>query len=592
MFFRLLILLIAFSVSDVSGSGNPCDILDVTKDKKEIKRLLNTENGFSGLKLADSIIVLIYENDLIDCEESMWIFIRKGECLELILEYEEALVVYHEIIQRAKSNRHWEILAETYISIGRIHETIGRELDCKRSLGKAKVIIDKHKLYKSLAHYAVRYASYHRIYDNRDTARNWATLAVKYGREYNVGRSEIDGNLILGIVATDIDTAIFHFNRATDLFVERNSFYGAATQTFNIATLLHRANRDREASIYTAKAEKYLSQKKEKTKQYYNCYSWISDMKSQIFQAENQIDSAFHYLLLSNDQTTKASYITNQNNISQLEIQESVDKQKNKLLKLRNQKKLYFNLLIFGFLVFCILAALLRNIYNNRKKITIQHNIISSKNVQLNKVLEKQATLLSEIHHRVKNNLQMVISLLVLQGEKSNNSYTRDQLLAISNKIGSIALIHDQLYNEGKFDSINLFDYFDQLFTHHCHLASEKGKVEYKININDLHLNIETVVPLGIICSELIINSIKYANPINNNLDLTLNIEKLGDWYNIKYHDNGKGYLNEELETSSTGMGSMLIFSMARQLIAKVKTYNEEGAVFELVFVEKHVSDI
>ena len=100
------------------------------------------------------------------------------------------------------------------------------------------------------------------------------------------------------------------------------------------------------------------------------------------------------------------------------------------------------------------------------------------------------------------------------------------------------------------------------------------------------------MLPLGVICTELISNSLKYAQVPERQLHLRLDMKQEEQGYALRYSDNGPGYPNGKLAMKENRLGSMLIFSMVRQLQAQSKTYNEDGAVFELVFEEKQVSSV
>lgn len=162
-----------------------------------------------------------------------------------------------------------------------------------------------------------------------------------------------------------------------------------------------------------------------------------------------------------------------------------------------------------------LLLILLWFMYKNRsktKQISIQNTIIHENNIALLESLNKQNVLLSEVHHRVKNNLQLVISLLTLHGHNTDNRSVKNYLDDLSRKVYSIALIHEQLYRSGDFEKIDTKEYINELTSNFKILQDNRGQVEFQTELDHISLNLETVLPLGIICSELISNSLNMHN--------------------------------------------------------------------------------
>ena len=212
-------------------------------------------------------------------------------------------------------------------------------------------------------------------------------------------------------------------------------------------------------------------------------------------------------------------------------------------------------------------------------------------NNQLNKYLEQQQLLLSEVHHRVKNNLQLVISLLTLHYNKIKNKTDFHYLEEIANKIRSIALIHEHLYNSGEFERIELSSYVKELLEHYLALHTSAQTFEYRLEADSpIYLNLETTMPIGIICTELISNSLKYARREDAGLLLEFKLSTLENKYILKYQDNGK--VNSVISNKNEGMGILLIESMVRQLQAQSSSSAIGTSSFNLIFQEKKISQV
>ncbi|KAA3631928.1 MAG: sensor histidine kinase [Bacteroidetes bacterium] len=586
-----LILLLLFSWSILPGKN--CDLPEMEASFQKLTEYIDAFEPVPAIALADSLISELKRNEQQDCPLYLWIQYEKGEALELLRnESEVALKIYYEIIGKGEKLKNWEIVAETYLSIARIHEIIGRPKDCLRNLLEARTVIEKHNLYGVFSRFAVRYASYHRIYDNRDSARVYAVKAIQFGKDYNVQRSEVDGYLLMGILTADLEKSVDFFQEAVNLYLEREAYYGAASQKTNIASRYIRSGYPEKAFSHLEEAKNFAEKIPENYNGYYNIFQRIYDLWRQAFEAQGREDSAYVYLQKSVASGEQADIRVNQQKVSEQEIAFAIEKEQAKL-RFEQQRSFYLRwgmLLMIILLVGMILAH-----FNNVKKkqyIAKQKDLISKQNEELNISLRKQSMLLSEVHHRVKNNLQLVMSLLTLKGRKMQDSNIQVHFDDLANKVHSIALIHEQLYRAGEFDEVDLYNYLSDLTSHFQSLQSEDSPFLLELETNNVQLNLETVLPLGIICSELISNSLKYARQPNRPLGLKLSIQKINDEFEFHYQDNGPGYPDKTLKHKPNSMGGLLINSMVRQLRGTSETKNQDGAVFYMKFREKEVSKV
>ena len=190
--------------------------------------------------------------------------------------------------------------------------------------------------------------------------------------------------------------------------------------------------------------------------------------------------------------------------------------------------------------------------------------------------------LLKEVHHRVKNNLAIISGLLQLEMENTQYEVLELPFQRSINRIQSMAKVHELLYNSSQFSSINLEKYLDQVATIvEETLGSNKQDIDIIINIDDIEVNINTGIPLGMLTNELITNSFKYAFGKEGG-EITLMVKKENQYIEVVYRDNGKGIEGDfELSESNT-LGMRIIDTLLMQLQAdfELKTDNQ----FELTF--------
>lgn len=214
-----------------------------------------------------------------------------------------------------------------------------------------------------------------------------------------------------------------------------------------------------------------------------------------------------------------------------------------------------------------------------KREISLQRNNLEKRD------REKQL-LLKEIHHRVKNNLQIISSLLELQSYEIEDQLALNAVEDGQNRVKSIGLIHEMLYQTEDLSLINFEAYTKSLLKQISSLYSKGRKVQWKVNTDQLTLDIDTAIPIGLIMNELLTNSFKYGvlDPISGGNEITLK-RKGEDSYQLLIKDSGPG-LPEDVELkSSKSMGLRLVKNLARQLYGSVEYYNDHGANFVINFM-------
>jgi two-component sensor histidine kinase len=215
--------------------------------------------------------------------------------------------------------------------------------------------------------------------------------------------------------------------------------------------------------------------------------------------------------------------------------------------------------------------------------------------MQLKQSLSEQAELLSEkdvlmkeIHHRVKNNLQVISGLLELQSKAVNDEAAKDALMEGRNRVISIALIHQNLYQFENLSGIELSRFVNDLCRQVEGIYKRKNKIIMNIGVPVLYLDIDSAVPLGLIMNELLSNSFKYAfnNGIAGEIDLEIHTVADGK-YELLYADNGPGLPTDFDLTQATTLGMQLVNDLSRQIGGKVKYEYKNGASFIINFTNR-----
>ena len=190
---------------------------------------------------------------------------------------------------------------------------------------------------------------------------------------------------------------------------------------------------------------------------------------------------------------------------------------------------------------------------------------IEAQNTIKNSLKEKEI-LLKEIHHRVKNNFQRIISLIALQTELINDQKVLDIFEDLQNRLRTMSLIHELMYGTGDFVGVDVKDYITRLTNYLVKTYSSSGNVKLNLDLESHSLDLETIIPCGLIANEIVTNSLKYAFP--NDAEGTVNIsfkKKNGDFC-LEFFDNGIGIKNKIDFENINSLGMRLIDLLTKQL--------------------------
>jgi len=211
------------------------------------------------------------------------------------------------------------------------------------------------------------------------------------------------------------------------------------------------------------------------------------------------------------------------------------------------------------------------------------YNKIRAKNGIISEALGEKEVLLKEIHHRVKNNLHFVSSLLGLQTEHVSDPTALGALQEGQNRVQSMALIHQNLYQEENLTGVEVKDYFDKLITS---LFDSYNIVDDQIslekNIAPLNLDVDTVIPLGLIVNELISNCLKYAFPDGQKGLIQVELKEEGDELCLGVKDDGVGFSNLDRDNLGASFGYRLIHALNQQLRATLDIDGSQGTRVEM----------
>ncbi|WP_338359561.1 sensor histidine kinase [Yeosuana marina] len=213
-----------------------------------------------------------------------------------------------------------------------------------------------------------------------------------------------------------------------------------------------------------------------------------------------------------------------------------------------------------------------------------QSKILAQKNSQINQSLKEKELLVKEVHHRVKNNFQIIASLMELQikdiKDKKALEFANDSM----NRLKSMSLIHQKLYQKND-ELINFEKYIRLLVNEVSLLYASNKKIDTHICVNNLFFDVDTAVPLGLIINELLTNAYKYAFSEDFDGELEISIDKIENGgYKLVISDNGPGFNDDFNINKVESFGLKLVKRLVKQLQGNLSLLNNKGAIFQINF--------
>jgi two-component sensor histidine kinase len=298
---------------------------------------------------------------------------------------------------------------------------------------------------------------------------------------------------------------------------------------------------------------------------------------SRVLEANNLFKEALRVKDKSVSLTRKIYSEDLANSLASFKTEEAV-KEKELEIKLQKEKTTLYSIITVLSIVLLIIALFVL------LKIKKQSKELSEKNRIIKKTLKEKELLVKEVHHRVKNNFQIVSSLLELQTKGIEDEKALELANQGKNRVKSMALIHQKLY-ENKSGLIDFDEYIRTLIKELSSMYSSKDNVQTSVSSEDMMFDVDTAIPLGLIINEIITNSYKYAfrNDKENNLSISIHKEDNDD-YKLVIEDNGPGLSNNFDVKKAKSLGLRLVNRLVKQLHGTLEQTNSKGAKFEIHF--------
>jgi len=496
--------------------------------------ICNYVNGKSDIAIKQFIEAIKLFEDLKDVNELAHCYSQMGIAYYLQYQYDNALKYYDKSIELYKKTTNKKDLAGVYINQG-VSYTYVKKMD----LAEIKYN-EALKIYQEINYepgFGPAYNSLAKIYYAK--------------KEYN--------------------KAISYYKLAEQYSLKSNNKYHLITNYNSLATCYKELKEYEIAKNYSEKSIA-ISKEVGSVERELFCHETMADILFSMGDYKNAYASFQNYASLKDtlfnqdkndaiaEMQAKFDVEKNQQKVKEIELQKKIDDEAN------TKQRLLFMVVIVVILISLVFTILL---FRNKQKV---NSLLEQKNAAIQANLEQKEVMMIEIHHRVKNNLQMVSSILDLQARDLTDEKSMRVIEDSLSRINAISLIHKRLYQSDNIRGIKINTYLQELaidILKNFSSSVTTTPIQLTCKVDDLNMDLESAIPIGLITAELITNSCKYAFLSIEKPEITITLNKQQDALVLIVTDNGVGK-QAAVNESGTSFGTKLIKSLSRKLRAEI----------------------
>lgn len=495
--------------------------------------------------------------------ESFWEYSAIGTIYYKQQDYETARVYYKKTLDAITSSDHDLFRASVNNNIALSYTKEEKTDSAINYYNKSLKIIESALLVTN------QYQTDHDIEHLKNVIKsNISYLGVKKG-EYDMAITAIKKELFSGKMKKEPSTIVQAYNKLGEIYYykkqyviaekyldsARKSFIGGIHDKDQINNLNHRAK------ILLATNKQYEANK--------------------LFRKAQQFEDSIS--IIKSSRQTKIASVLYETQAKETELQKQrleLVKQNEEILKKEKTQIIYSVVLI-------VLIASLLVFYWFNRKIQYQKEQVEAQKKLVDSSLKEKEILLKEVHHRVKNNLQVISSLLIKQGSVSDDEQVKKLMIDGQNRIKSMAMVHQLLYQTEDFRNINLKEYTNLLVNSisDSHQFKEMD-ITFKIHMEDIHSHIDIAVPYGLILNELLSNCFEHGFTKGGPGSITVTVNHLqNEDYQLIVSDTGQGITENIDQKMKKSLGINLVKGLAWQLRGDLSFSNaSQGSRFEVTF--------
>lgn len=509
--------------------------------------ICNYVNGKSDIAIKQFIEAIKLFEELKDINELAHCYSQMGIAYYLQYQYDNALKYYDKSIELYKKTTNKKDLAGVYINQG-ISYTYVKKMDLAE----------------------INYNEALKIYQEINYEPGFAPAYNSLAKIYYAKK--------------EYAKAISYYKLAEQYSLKSNNKYHLITNYNSLATCYKELKEFETAKAYSEKSIA-ISKEVGSVERELFCHETMADILFSMGDYKNAYASFQNYASLKDtlfnqdkndaiaEMQAKFDVEKNQQKVKEIELQKKIDDEAN------TKQQLLLIVVIVVILISLVFTILL---FRNKQKV---NSLLEQKNAAIQANLEQKEVMMSEIHHRVKNNLQMVSSILDLQARDLTDEKSMRVIEDSLSRINAISLIHQRLYQSDNIRGIKINTYLQELsfdILKNFSSSVTTTPIQLTCKVADLNMDLESAIPIGLITAELITNACKYAFLSIEKPEITITLNKQQDALVLIVTDNGVGK-QASINKSGTSFGTKLIKSLSRKLRADItEDTSEKGTSIQL----------
>lgn len=504
--------------------------------------------------------------------------------------HKKALSNYHESLRICEVINNGQCLASSFNLIAGIHRNQKQYDEAADYYDKCIDISARDSLFSSLADAYGNKGILYQLQNNADKALDFFQKGLAVSRQHQLARRIPIFLLNVGILYEkkgEIEHASTYLEESNTLLTKQGRKRGTAQLKTALGRIAMAKNKPKLSIEYCREASR-MAQQANNPKDLVDAYHCLKNA----YKLNGEHRKALAYFELASNLKDSLFQESKIKEITELELKFQFEK-KAAQINLEheaesNRQKNTRNLLIFGILG---ISGIVFQLFRNAKAKKRINDQLLQKNQIITKTLKEKELLMKEIHHRVKNNLQVVSSLLGLQSEYIQDESALSAINDGRNRVRSMALIHQDLYKDNNLTGIHIKSYFEKLINGLFDSYNiDQDRIQLAFQVQDLNLDVDTVIPLGLITNELVSNALKHAfkNKATGTVQVLLNEEEGNLKLVVK--DDGEGIDPSTLNENISSFGYQMIFAFKEKLNADLDIINDEGTTVSLKIQDYLVS--
>lgn len=547
------------------------------------------KNYDSAYKMAEEALEYTKKTDL--QLQKAYLYKCMADCKSAVKDYDAAIKLYGEASNISNQLNDFDLIVAINMAIADKYSFIGHYKESLEYLIKAEGIVKKNGYFFHDNVYALILSKAIAYYNLKDysAAKNEFMIAVnvpvsKEKKEYL--------DIRMALVDFYLGKKEESFLKAYSLLKEVSDPYIIAYCNYCKALYLTEYGRTDEAITSLKETIRILNLKKDKNYEEFKVLADANKILGKLSVSEGDKKKGDILLKEASTLEKRKEQLKENFELNKLALTSDLREKNWEVKRLSNQnaennknfKKQYSKtLLLSGILLFFLSGVgyiFIRGQKKRNKELANKNTLINLKKAEIEQKLAEKALLVKEIHHRVKNNFQLVISLLYLQVESEDIKNIQEFLDEVTSRMLSMAIIHQSLYITENSESINFKDYIKELTAHFEKVATNSSNLlSFNVEMPEVMIDVHKAITLGLIVNEMILNSVKHVQLKNEYTEIYINLQLYDGKYLLIYKDNGS-----VSNVSKDSFGTELIHLLVKQIKGELTTSTVNGYCYSIKF--------